>query len=129
MYKIKFMRKLFYIGLILLIHSCKKEKISIQGTEIPGKYEWYISYNGPGELYSQMSSADKYGILIKDNGKVVYYKNSEIIIETKIIRTHDNGVSTDLILENYNSLEYSSDKLLSQKIPYVGIENQFLKIK
>lgn len=125
------LKKIHLFLVFILFLGCKKEKISLDGTNIPGDYEWYTSIGGPGEIYSQMDDEVKYGIHINEDGEVLIFKNYERIKETKVRNIYMDPVdgTISIAFENNYMFDLIEDDLNTNDFPLKQFDNQFIKIK
>lgn len=125
------LKNIYFFLFVILSLGCKKEKISLEGTNIPGDYEWYTSIGGPGEIYSQMDGDVKYGIHIDEKGEVLIFKNSEKVKETKVRNIYLDPVdgSVSLSFENNYNFDLIDDNLKTDDFPINDFDNQFIRIK
>jgi hypothetical protein len=126
------MRHLTSIILLLLLFSCSKYKKEIQSYEISGDYEWFYSYEGPFNSLSNQQVEDKYGIRIKDSGKVIFYKNGEQVDKYRIVSVVklSEGVEVIYKIDKFSNgiLTCPDDGIKIADWPFDAYINEFQKV-
>jgi hypothetical protein len=86
-----------YIVLILIVLSCKKDKLIGEKEILVGTWIWdysIISNVGCTNNDKYIKTNDVYEIIFKEKGKVEFYKNSELVSKHRVVCTFDK-INTD----------------------------------
>lgn len=127
-----------YLFLTILIFaisiSCKKVSIRKDYPELSGEYEWYNTSDTTGSLYTYNPVGDQYRIRIKDNSKVLIYKNGNKIYKETIISAEPDSLSpTGINLtagKGYKEFHCTidGDYLKTPYLPFAAYTNEYKKV-
>lgn len=117
----------------LLASSCEKAKISLKNeTDIVGSYEWAYSFSSDNSSESFQTISNKYGIVLKENGKAKLYKDGEEVMSGFVAEIGDNNDGTSilrLVLNNKDVyLTFTGSALEYDSYPISNHTNCFVKL-
>lgn len=126
------LRQPFFILLVLCCFSSCSKVSRIDRQSLKGSYEWYYSFDGETESFSYAETTDQYGIFIKANGAVMFYKNGEMQqkgrMESFESTTNSNGtfiVKWDKWTES--QINIMDNELVFHDWPFTDHSNYFTK--
>ena len=127
--------KTFVLSLLfftVLLSSCNKSKISLKDeTAMIGEYEWAYSFGADNESESQETISDRYGIVLKKNGKAKLYHNSELVSSGYVVEVNPSLGSVKevlLVLDDENVfLTFTGTELEYDSYPIENHTNIFKK--
>lgn len=112
--------------LTIFLSACNKLQISLkQDPDIVGQYEWAYSFGAGNESESTETISDKYGIVLKKNGKAEMYENGEMTSKGFVVEINQGSNGSKelkLILDDLDVyLTFTGSELEYYSYP---IENQ-----
>lgn len=130
------MKKLliFTVLLVAISYSCKKVNIRKDYPELSGEYEWYNTSDTTGTLYTYNPTGDQYKIRIKDNSKVLIYKNGVKIYKETILSAQPDSLSPTginlLAGKGYKEFTCTIDSgyLITRYLPFAAYTNEYKKV-
>jgi hypothetical protein len=119
---------------LLILAGCHKERVDLSGyPELAGDFDWTYSQMSSTKIVTRDDTGDAYAFRLKENGKVLLYKNGAISHKGQVYSVEQAGdhlvISMSMKRGKSVSMNYKNGQLYSYsaEFPYAAIINVFQK--